>query len=721
MNNKKIFSISFILILSFQSLVFGQGSRFFNMEEAVMMVDKTTNKSLRPKSVAQMQWLPSGNKYSYVSSNKLFILTLEDGKLDTSINLKVLNSAILLLDKKLKFDFFPAIEWLDNDNFKIAHQNKYYNFNVSNTVFRELISFPADAQHIEYLSSKNVMAYVNNNNIEIKWNEKTMTVTNDGGKGIVYGQSVHRNEFGIHKGLFWSPKGNKLAFYRMDETMVTDYPIYDNTKNPATQYNTKYPIAGAKSHHVTLGVYDLNTNQTIYLETGLPADKYLTNISWSPDESSIYIQEVNRGQNQLFLNKYNAEKGFLEGNVLEERNEKYVEPENPILFIPNQENKFIYQSEKDGFNHLYLYNTNGKLIQQITSGKWMVTEIKGFDESGEKIFFESTKESPLERHLYSIDLNGNNLKKLTPEQGVNFSILNSKGSAFINSLSNPTTPKKISIINSNGDLMKEILNAPNPLSDFKLGETTIFPIVNNGTVLYCRMITPPDFDKNKKYPVVIYVYGGPHAQMITNSWLSGSNLWMQLMAQQGFIVFTLDNRGSSHRGFEFESSVHRQLGVNELNDQLAGLNYIKKLSYVDENRIGVHGWSFGGFMTTTMMTRTPGYFKVGVAGGPVIDWSLYEVMYTERYMDTPDENKEGYKNSNLLNYIKNLDGKLLMIHGCDDDVVLWQHSLLYVKAAVDAGNTNLDYFVYPGHQHNVMGKDRVHLMQKITNYFMENL
>ncbi len=721
MNFKKIITVSIAIFISLQSIIFAQGSRFFNMEEAVLMVDKTTNKSLRPKSLAQMQWLPGGNKYSYVASNKLFILSIENEILDTSINLNTLNNAIQLLDKKIKFDFFPSIEWIDNDNFKIGHQNKYYNFNVSNTAFRELMDIPSEAQHIEYLKSKNAIAYVLNNNIEIKWNNTTIKITDDGGNGIVYGQTVHRNEFGISKGLFWSPKGNKIAFYRMDETMVTDYPIYDNTKNPATTFNTKYPIAGAKSHHVTVGVYDLTTLKTVYLETGLPADKYLTNISWSPDENSIYIQEVNRGQNQLFLNKYNANEGNMIETILEERNEKYVEPENPIVFLPNDENKFIYQSEKDGFNHLYLYNTNGNLIEQLTSGKWMVTDFMGFDENGDNLFFESTKESPLERHLYSIGINGKNLKKLTNEQGVNFSLINSKGTAFINSLSNPTTPKKISIFKANGDLIKELLNAPNPLSEFKLGETSVFPIVNNGTVLYCRMITPPDFDKNKKYPVVIYVYGGPHAQMINNGWLSGSNLWMQLMAQQGFIVFTLDNRGSSYRGFEFESSVHRQLGVNELNDQLAGLNYIKKLSYVDENRIGVHGWSFGGFMTTTMMTRTPGYFKVGVAGGPVIDWSLYEVMYTERYMDTPEENKEGYKNSNLLNYIKNLDGKLLMIHGCDDDVVLWQHSLLYVKAAVDAGNTNLDYFVYPGHQHNVMGKDRVHLMQKITNYFMDNL
>jgi dipeptidyl-peptidase-4 len=235
------------------------------------------------------------------------------------------------------------------------------------------------------------------------------------------------------------------------------------------------------------------------------------------------------------------------------------------------------------------------------------------------------------------------------------------------------------------------------------------------------MITPPHFDKNKKYPVVVYVYGGPHAQMVTNSFLGGSNYWMQLMAQKGYIVFTLDNRGSSNRGHAFESATHRQLGTLEMADQLAGINYLKNLSYVDANRIGVHGWSFGGFMTTSLMSRQPGVFKVGVAGGPVIDWSIYEIMYTERYMDQPSENPEGYKQANLLTHINGLQDKLLMIHGCDDDVVLWQHSLLYCKAAVDAGNTYLDYFVYPGHKHNVMGKDRVHLMQKITEYLIENL
>jgi dipeptidyl-peptidase-4 len=300
-------------------------------------------------------------------------------------------------------------------------------------------------------------------------------------------------------------------------------------------------------------------------------------------------------------------------------------------------------------------------------------------------------------------------------------LFNSSFTHFIDAYSSTNVPKKILIKTHKGDQVKSILDAPNPLSDYTLGETSIFPILNEGTVLYCRMVTPPNYDKTKKYPVVVYVYGGPHAQMISNSWLAGSNLWMQLMAQKGYIVFALDNRGSSNRGHEFESSTFRNLGLIEMADQIAGVNYLKNLPYVDANRIAVHGWSFGGFMTTSLMTRQPGVFKVGVAGGPVIDWSLYEIMYTERYMDTPLENPEGYKNANLTNYVNNLQDKLLMIHGCDDDVVLWQHSLLYCKSAVDAGNTYLDYFVYPAHKHNVMGKDRVHLMQKITEYIIENL
>ncbi|MES2618647.1 MAG: DPP IV N-terminal domain-containing protein [Bacteroidota bacterium] len=712
------------LAIATSALVQAQTTRTLTMDEAILMVDKNTKQSLRTKSLNQLQWLPGGTRYSYSTSGanaKIFITEVESSRVDSAITLGVINEAIKAIDAKAVFKNIPPFEWIDNDNFKVQYGVKYLNFSTSSQSFRELLVLPAKADHVEYDMARNTAAFVENDNIYVQTPQGNKQITTDGGKGIVYGQSVHRNEFGITKGLFWSPKGNKLAFYRMDESMVTDYAIYDNSSRPATVNTIKYPIAGAKSHHVTLGVYDLATGKVTYMETGEPKDQYLTNITWSPDESAVYIAIVNRGQNQMFLNRYSAEGGHIELSLIEERDDKYIEPQHGMYFLPNNPDRFIWQSEKDGFNHLYLYNTNGKLIRQLTQGKWMVTNLLGTDDAGDYVFFESTKESPLERHVYRIDMEGTNLRKLSPEQGTNVGFLNKQGSYLLNNLNSTTVPRRIVLVNIKGDQTKVLFDAPNPLTEFNLGETTIIPIVSNGTVLYSRMITPPNFDKTKKYPVIVYLYGGPHAQMVTNTWLAGSNLWMQLMAQQGYIVFTIDNRGSSNRGHEFESATFRNLGTIEMEDQMAGVNYLKKLQYVDGERMAIHGWSFGGFMTTTMMTRMPGVFSVGVAGGPVIDWGLYEIMYTERYMDTPAENPEGYANSNLLKYIDNLEDKLLMIHGCDDDVVLWQHSLSYCKAAVDNGNTNLDYFVYPGHKHNVVGKDRVHLMQKITDYIMEHL
>lgn len=724
MYTSKIKVTLLFLSLSFHCLLIAQGTRMFTMEEAIMMTDHTTKQSLRAKSLSQLQWLPGGSKYSYVINGagaRIVITEAENGKVDSTITLSLMNEAIKTLDPKGSLKMIPAMTWIDNDNFRIRYGTKYLNFNIASQSFRELLSVADKAEFEEYEPVKGNVVYIEKDNIYISTATGIKQITSDGGKGIVYGQSVHRNEFGINGGFFWSPKGNKLAFYRMDETMVTDYAIYDNSTTPATTRSIKYPTAGAKSHHVTLGIYDVQTGQVTYLETGEPKEQYLTNIAWSPDEEFLYIAIVNRGQNQMFLNRYKASDGQKDITLFEERDEKYVEPQHPMFFLPSDPEKFIWQSERDGYNHLYLYNTNGKMLRQLTQGKWMVTNLLGADEKGEKIFFESTKESPLERHIYSVEKDGKNFKKISVEQGTHMGLVNKQGSFVISNMNSTGVARKISLINIHNDDVKVLLDAPNPLTEFKLGETSLFPIISNGTVLHCRMITPPDFDKTKKYPVVVYVYGGPHAQMVTNTWLGGSNLWMQLMAQQGFIVFTLDNRGSSNRGHEFESATHRKLGTLEIEDQMAGVNYLRNLYFVDGDRMAVHGWSYGGFMTTSLMTRMPGTFQVGVAGGPVIDWKLYEIMYTERYMDTPEENPEGYAKNNLLSYVDSLEDKLLMIHGCDDDVVLWQHSLMYCKAAVDAGNTSLDYFVYPGHKHNVFGKDRVHLMQKITDYIMENL
>jgi dipeptidyl-peptidase-4 len=550
---------------------------------------------------------------------------------------------------------------------------------------------------------------------------KVNQITTDGSYEIVNGKSVHRDEFGIRKGTYWSTNGNYLAFYRMDQTDVSDYPIIDWTTYPASNKNTKYPMAGNKSHYVTLMVYNLKTNSTIQIKTTGPKDQYLTNVSWSPDEKKVYMAILNREQNHYMLNEYDVASGDFTKTLFEEKDEKYTEPSNAMLFVKNNPKQFIWQSRKDGFNHLYLYNIDGTLIRQLTKGNWEVKAVSGFDARGEHLFFHANEQSPVNQDFYSVNLKTGLMKRLTRDNGFHTDTLNSDGSFFIDNFTSCYTPREYRVVSTSTGKSITIFKAENPIKDYLLGRWNLFSIKNNeGTDLYCRIFKPANFDSTKKYPVLVYLYNGPHSQLVTNTWMAGGELWYQYMAQKGFIVFTLDGRGTSNRGKAFEQAIHRQLGTKEMEDQLKGVEYLKSLPYVDGGRIGLHGWSYGGFMTTSLMTRNPGVYKVAVAGGPVIDWSYYEIMYGERYMDSPQENKEGYEKNNLLNHVDKLKGKLLMIHGAQDDVVVWQHSILYQKKAVDKGIL-LDYYVYPGHMHNVLGKDRAHLMEKITNYFIDNL
>jgi dipeptidyl-peptidase-4 len=423
----------------------------------------------------------------------------------------------------------------------------------------------------------------------------------------------------------------------------------------------------------------------------------------------------------MWLNMYSTETGEFEKTLFEETNERYVEPEHPAQFLKSNPEQFVWWSERDGYNHLYLYDLSGKMIKQLTKGKWIVTSFHGFSTDGSKLFITSTEESPLERHLYCIDVKSGKSKKLTKDAGYHSIRPNSDMTYFIDQFSSEDVATKVQIITEDGALFENLHETPDPLKGYKLGEMELGKLKGDGGHdLYYRVFKPVDFDKNKKYPVVVYLYNGPHLQLVTNRWMGGANLWYQYMAQNGYVVFSIDGRGSANRGFEFESAVHRHMAEYEMDDQLTGVNWLKKQSWVDADRIGIHGWSYGGYMTTSLMSRRPGVFKVGVAGGPVIDWSLYEVMYTERYMDTPQENPEGYANSDLKNHVENLEGKLLMIHGGQDNVVLWQHSLQYLETAIKKG-VQLDYFVYPHHPHNVGGKDRVHLYEKVSNYFFDNL
>ena len=549
-------------------------------------------------------------------------------------------------------------------------------------------------------------------------------LSQDGSREIVYGQSVHRNEFGISKGTFWSPKGNRLAFYRMDQSMVTDYPQVDIFPRSASYEPDKYPMAGMTSHQVTVGVYDLSTDKTVYLQAGDPTDRYLTNIAWSPDEKTVYMFELNRKQNDCRLVSYDAVSGQKIAELYRETSDKYVEPQNPIQFLPWDDSKFIMQSQKDGYNHLYLFDKSGKELKQLTSGEWVVMDVVGFNTKTKSVLYTSNETYPINSNLWTVTIKDGHRRQLGKGIGVVQSAQPSaSGQLVALKLSAFNRPRIIDVINTNAwGKVTELLDAQDPWKDYQQPIFSYGSIkaVDGKTDLYYRMVKPHDFDPNKKYPTVVYVYGGPHAHNVDASWHYASRSWETYMAQKGYIVFILDNRGSENRGRDFEQATWHQLGQVEMQDQMTGVEYLKKQSYVDMNRLGVHGWSFGGFMTISLMLNYPDVFKVAVAGGPVIDWKWYEVMYGERYMGTPQDNPEGYAKSSLISKAKNLKGKLQIITGYNDNTVVPQHCLSFLDACVKAG-TQPDFFAYPGEEHNMRGHASVHLHERITQYFEDYL
>ncbi len=576
---------------------------------------------------------------------------------------------------------------------------------------------------LEWCKASNAAAFLRDNNLWVRYADgHDVQLSEDGSREIVYGQSVHRDEFGIYKGTFWSNNGKKLAFYRMDQSMVADYPQVNTFKREAELEPDKYPMAGMTSHQVTIGIFDLETEKTIYLNVGDPTDRYFTNIAWGPDDKTLYLYELNRDQNHCTLDAYDVATGNKIKTLYTETSDKYVEPLHPITFLPWDSNKFIFWSWKDGFTHLYLMDVNTLKQEQLTSGNWVVKSIAGFCQATKSAIIITKEANVLQRNIYSLSLKTKKRTLLDNGKGVHQANLSEDGLWVLDTWQEPDVPRACAVTNTKTGKSTLLQTAPNPW------EGWYQPIFESGSVkaedgitdLYWRMVKPADFDPSKKYPTVVYVYGGPHAHSIDASWHWASRSWETYMAQKGYILFILDNRGSEDRGRDFEQATFRHLGQVEMRDQMSGVNYLKSLPYVDADRIGVHGWSFGGFMTTSLMTTYPDVFKVGVAGGPVIDWKWYEVMYGERYMDTPEQNPEGYEQTSLINKAKNLKGKLQIIIGMNDPTVVPQHALQFLNACAEAG-TQPDFFVYPGEGHNMAGHKSVHLHERITQYFEDYL
>ncbi len=701
----KIVCAFFLVIASFS---FGQ--KELTLKDAVLQ----QYRSFYPERPVLFNWYSSRQEYSYLKEYTTLMKSSVKAKTDeTLMTIQDVNSIA-----GVKFAWFSGFEWLNPSEFLINNGQQYLRVNPAAktaTIFNEL---QENADNALLSSASLYVAYTIENNVYVSLGKgNAVQVTNFSDKNIVSGQAIARSEFGISGGLFWSPNGKILAFYQKDETDVHTYPLVNINETPAELMPIKYPMTGQKSEKPRVGIYNTISKNTVYITPRAASDDYLTNLTFTPDNNFVVIAEVNRDQNHMQLNVYDATTGAFVKTLLEEKNDKWVEPEHPAFFPSNKSNNFVWISEKDGFNNLYYYDFNGKLIKQLTANKFVAKEI--LTAKKDVIYFSATGENPLNTLIYSVTLKGKQ-KLLSQTEGTHEFALSLDGSLYYDGYSNHSTPFKAGIFSQSGKEVKHLLTASNPLADYKIGKTEIGSIsAKDGSKLYTRLIKPSNFDASKKYPVLVYVYGGPHAQLITNSWYDGASLWMNWLAEQGYLVFTVDGRGSAERGFAFESQIHRQLGTVEIEDQLSGVDYLKSLNYVDGNRIAVHGWSFGGFMTTSLLLRHPGVFTCGVAGGPVTDWKYYEIMYGERYMDRPEQNEEGYKQASLLTHAANLKDDLLLIHGTVDDVVVMQHNFALVKKFVDLG-IQMDFFPYPMHKHNVTGKDRVHLMTKVLNYVMEH-
>ncbi len=548
---------------------------------------------------------------------------------------------------------------------------------------------------------------------------KVYKVTDFADKNIICGQAVSRNEFGISGGLFPSPDNSLVAFYQKDESRVTTFPLLDITSRTGSLVEIKYPMNGMASEHVKVGVYDTATQKVVYLSvTDFDEERYLTNISWSPDSKRIYVQVLNRAQKEMHLNAYCAKTGAFIATILTEKNDRWVEPQNPLHFIDND--RFIYTTDnRHGYKNLYIHTLSKGTTERLTK---VDADVEYLSHNDRTVFYYSAEVSPIERHLFGISLRNSKSKQLTRGEGWHNCEISPDGKFFSDNYSSLNVPRVVAIGSTDGKFYREVFRAENPAKGYNYSTIELGSVksadgkYNN----HYRLIKPLDFDENKKYPVILYVYGGPHSQMVRNSFQAQLRRWEMYMAQRGYVVFVMDNRGTLYQGAEYEKAIHRQCGKCEMEDQMIGLQWLLSHKWADRDRVGVHGWSYGGFMTISLMTHYPEVFKVGVAGGPVIDWKWYEVMYGERYMETEATNPDGFAATSLIAQAKNLKGKLLICQGAIDDVVVWQHSLSFVDACIDNG-VAVDYFPYPRSKHNVHGKWRVHLMQKVTDYFEDYL
>ena len=686
-----------------------ESPRLLTIEDVVL------NRELSPKSFP-VRWVGESDSYATVEGTTLRATDAKTGKVRDIITLEQLNSLL-----ETNFKSFPAYAFDDAASLVVGAHGMRNIIDLKEQTVVAKYRVPQGANLTRQPGKGGKYAYTRENNLYCWDGEKEVAITSYEDKNIVCGQSVSRNEFGIGGGIFFSPDGGKIAFYRKDESAVTDFPLLDITTRTGTLKNIKYPMNGMASEVVSLGVYDIAKQTIIYLEvTDFDKERYLTNITWSPDSERIYIQVLDRPQKNVHLNSYDAATGKMLKHILSEHNDRWVEPQHPLVFLEGDATKFIYSTDnRDGYWNLYLCDDQG-VIKRLTQTDASVGYVA---QDAKSVYYTSAEVFPVENHLFKVDLKSGKQTRLTQTEGWHDVQLSKSGRYFLDTYSSLNVPRVVEVGRTDGKPARELFRADDPTVGYN------YVPIELGTVKsadgkydnYYRLMKPLGFDPKKKYPVIMYVYGGPHSQMVKNNYQASLRRWEMYMAQRGYVVFAMDNRGTSNRGAEFEKAIHRQCGQVEMADQMEGMKWLMSHDWVDKERIGVHGWSYGGFMTISLITNYPDIFKVAVAGGPVIDWKWYEVMYGERYMDNVHNNPEGFAKTSLIAKAKDLKGQLLICQGAIDPVVVWEHSLSFVRECVKNNIYTVDYYPYPCHEHNVMGKDAVHLYNKISKYFEDYL
>ncbi|TWO33310.1 S9 family peptidase [Seonamhaeicola sediminis] len=575
--------------------------------------------------------------------------------------------------------------------------------------------------------SKVAFAFKNNLYIKDLLSGDTLQITSDGKKNsIINGITdwVYEEEFAFVKAFDWNANSNKIAFIRFDETNVPEFSmdIYGTELYPK-QHVLKYPKAGEKNSEVSLHIYDLNSKKTGTVKVDKDySDFYIPRIKWTNESNVLSAHILNRHQNELDLWFINTQDNTT-NLVLEERDKAYIEVTDNLTFLKN--NSFIWTSEKDGFNHIYHYSETGKLINQVTMGNWEVTEYYGYDENTKQIFYQSVENGSINRDVYSIKLNGRNKKRLTKKEGTNSASFSADFSYFINSFSSATTPPEYTLNSADsGNLIKSIKDndrLSQQLSNYKISEKEFSTIHINGNDLNMWMIKPVNFNESKQYPLLMYQYSGPGSQSVANSWHSYNDYWYQHLAQQGYIVACVDGRGTGYKGADFKKVTYLNLVKYETEDQIEAAKILGELPYIDADRIGIWGWSYGGHMSTNCLLKGNDVFKMAIAVAPVTSWRFYDTIYTERFMRTPQENPNGYDDNSPFNYPEMLKGDYLLVHGSGDDNVHVQHTMRMVEALIQA-NKDFDWAIYPDKNHGIYGGNtRLHLFRKMTNFIHENL